>query len=55
MGTYRVWLSNGSAVLVDAWSAQHAKEIAEDDAAKAGYGGLSAERVEQVSKDCQRA
>jgi hypothetical protein len=49
MNTYRVWYDNGAAVLVNAHTAQDAKNEAEEMATADGRPGLRVTRVEDLT------
>lgn len=49
MHTYRVWLDNGSAVLVNAHTADDARQMVLEQAATDGYPGLGVDSVERIA------
>lgn len=49
MKTYRVWYDNGAAVLVNANTADDARQLALEQATADGYEGLSVAQVEQLN------
>ena len=51
MNTYMCRFCNGAEVLVEAWTPADAKAIAEGNAARSGYPGLSVTSSESVSDE----
>lgn len=49
MHTYRVWLDNGSAVLVNAYTADDARQMALEQADRDGRHGLGVDSVERLA------
>ena len=49
MYTYRVWFDDGSAVLINAHTADDAKAMALEQADRDGYPWLAVERVEDIT------
>ena len=49
MHTYRVFYSNVTAALFNAYTPGDAQRMAEEQAARDGYPGLSVESVEELS------
>lgn len=49
MHTYRVWYGDGSAVLINAHTADDARQLALEQATADGYEGLSVAQVEQLN------